>query len=104
MNRLKKFSCDRCEEGYRDKYENVKAREHHCPSCWQEELQERREQEDAFIKCLRDGLNEKNRAAFDAMDRELQLGLCAEAFDDGIIGWTIGGKTLDQRKEELPVD
>ena len=86
---LPKFSCDRCEQSYRDDRENVIAREHHCEPCWEEELQERREMEEQFIKVMRESLNETNRAAYDAMDRDLQLGIAAEAYKDGIIGWTI---------------
>lgn len=55
--------------------------------------------EEQSIKAMRDGLNVKNRAIFDAMDRDLQLGIYAEAFKDGILYFTAGGRTTQDIKE-----
>lgn len=60
-----------------------------CASC-QGDIDARNEQEfDKAIEVLRSGLNETNRAKFDAMDRDLQKAVVWKALDDGVLKFEI---------------
>ena len=48
---------------------------------------------DGMIQTLREALNERNRATFDAMDRALQQAFVGKAIADGILTFSIRGRS-----------
>ena len=46
-------------------------------------------EDDKAIALLRSALNDANRAVFDAMDRDLQMGMVGEAINAGFITFSI---------------
>ena len=90
--KCKTFECGCCGSGFLStRREQAKHDQDQgygiCPECESRQNTRNEKQLESLKSMLRGALNEANRAAFDAMDSELQRAIVGEAIADGIIAW-----------------